>query len=100
MKQCPTCEKQMKQLKGKTPEGVAYSYFQCPNCKKEILDMKQLHEVAQKYRTMKKYNAKVSKWGMSLGIRIPKELASQYKLKDNENVMLIPEKEGIKIILP
>jgi antitoxin component of MazEF toxin-antitoxin module len=47
---------------------------------------------------MKRFNAKISKWGMSLGIRIPKELVKKYNFKDNEEVTMIPEKEGIKII--
>ena len=60
--------------------------------------MKQLHNVAQVYREMKRFNAKLSKWGMSLGVRIPKELVEKYNFKDNEEVTMIPEKEGIKII--
>ena len=51
------CKKSMKQLSAKTPNGVPYTYWVCEMCKVEILDTKQLHEVAQKYRTMKKHNA-------------------------------------------
>ena len=47
---------------------------------------------------MKRFHAKISKWGMSLGLRIPKELVKRYKFKDEEEVTMIPEKEGIKII--
>ena len=46
---------------------------------------------------MKKYQVKLSKWGMSLGIRIPKELITKYKFYNNEKVTIIPEKEGILI---
>ena len=60
--------------------------------------MKQLHEVAEKYRKMKKHTAKISKWGLSLGIRIPNELVKKYKLKPNEEVSIIPEKDGLRII--
>jgi DNA-directed RNA polymerase subunit RPC12/RpoP len=98
MKKCSECKGEMKELTAKTPEGVEYKYFKCGECGEEILDMSQLHNVAQKYREMKKFNAKLSKWGMSLGLRIPKELAQKYHFKDNEEVTMIPEKEGIKII--
>ncbi len=60
--------------------------------------MKQLHTVAEKYRKMKKYTAKLSKWGESVGFRIPKELLKQYKLKENAEISLIPEKKAIKIV--
>jgi antitoxin component of MazEF toxin-antitoxin module len=60
--------------------------------------MTQLHEVAEKYRQMKKYHAKLTKWGLSLGVRIPKELVKKYKLKDNAEVIILPEEEGIRIM--
>lgn len=88
----------MVELTGKTPEGVKYRYFRCGKCGEEIVDMRQLHNVAQKYKEMKRFSAKISKWGMSLGLRIPKELVEKYKFRDNEEVTMIPEKEGIKII--
>jgi predicted RNA-binding Zn-ribbon protein involved in translation (DUF1610 family) len=98
MKKCSACNGKMKELRAKTPEGVEYHYFKCEKCGEEIVDMKQLHNVAQKYREMKRFNAKISKWGMSLGLRIPKELVKRYHLKDDEEVTIIPEEEGMKIV--
>ncbi len=86
----------MEEKTGKTPEGVEYKYYKCKKCGEEIVDMKQLHEVAEKYRSLKKYRVKVSKWGKSLGIRIPKKLFSQYKF--GEEVSIIPEKDGLRIV--
>jgi hypothetical protein len=88
----------MTEKKGKTPEGIEYSYYSCNACGEEIVDLKQLHEVAQKYRELKQYSATVSKWGESLAIRIPKQLAKEYKLKENKQVSLIPEEKAIKIV--
>jgi len=98
MKKCTECNGKMEELKAETPEGVDYKYFKCEKCGEEILNMKQLHKVAQVYRDMKRYHVKISKWGMSLGLRIPKELVQKYDFKDNEEVTIVPEKEGIKII--
>ena len=98
MKQCTECKGNMKEFKAMTPEGVEYNYFRCQECGEEIVGMKQLHDVAQKYREMKKFHAKISKWGMSLGLRIPKELVKKYHFKDNEEVTIIPEEKGLKII--
>ena len=98
MKKCSECNNEMKELVGKTPEGVEYNYFKCNKCGEEILNMNQLHKVAEKYRTIKNYHVKLTKWGLSLGIRIPKEIVEKYKLKDDEEVVLIPDGKGIKVI--
>ena len=88
----------MQQLKAKTPEGIGYHYYKCNKDGEEIVDMKQLHEIAEHYRALKKYNVKLSKWGLSLGLRIPKELVEKYKLKNEKEVSIIPEKSGLRII--
>ncbi len=98
MKKCAECGSEMRELSAKTPEGVSYSYFKCSSCGEEIVDMKQLHSVAEKYRAMKRYSAKLSKWGLSLGVRIPKELVRKYNFKQEEEVIMVPEKGGIKIV--
>ena len=98
MKRCFDCNAIMKESKGIDPNGFEYNYYRCKKCGDEVLDMKQLHEVAEKYRKMKKYNTKISKWGLSLGIRIPKEVAKRYKLRDKDSVYIIPEEHSIKIV--
>ena len=100
MKRCSECNGEMQELKTKTPEDIEYSYYRCKKCGEEIVDMKQLHKVAEQYRTLKKYQVKLSKWGLSLGLRIPKELVERYHLKDEEEVAIIPEKKGIRILTP
>ena len=98
MKKCSSCNGRMKQLQAKTPEGVGYNYFRCVNCHEEIVDMKQLHAVANKFRMLKKYEVRLTKWGVSIGLRIPKELVQQYHLRDSETMSIIAEKEGLKLI--
>jgi hypothetical protein len=97
-KRCSECGSGMKELTAETPEGFEYKYFKCGKCGEEIVDMKQLHAIAGKYRKLKKYHAKLSRWGLSLGLRIPKELVNKYHLKHDKEITLIPEDEGIKII--
>ena len=58
----------------------------------------QLHNVAEKYRELRRYHAKMSKWGQSLGLRIPKALVNKYKFRDEEEVTIIPEDKGIRVI--
>lgn len=98
MKKCSDCGRRMEERTDTTPEGVLYHYFQCGKCGEEIVDMKQLQQVATVYRKMKQYHAKVSRWGTSLGVRIPKELVQRYHFKDDEEVTIVPEERWIKII--
>ena len=88
----------MREKKGEYDEGVSYSYWHCPKCGEELIDMRQLHDVAEKYRNLKQYTVTVSKWGDSDAIRIPKELSKQYRFNTKKTVRLIPEKTGIKIV--
>jgi antitoxin component of MazEF toxin-antitoxin module len=60
--------------------------------------MSQLHDVAERYKEWKAHRAKVSRWGSSLGIRLPKELAAQYGIKEHDQLHFIPEKDGIKLV--
>ena len=82
----------------KTSEEISYNYFKCNKCGEEIVDMSQLHNIAEKYRVIKKYHVKLSKWGLSIGLRIPKEIAKKYNFKDNGEVAIIPENRGIMIV--
>ncbi len=98
MKACSECRGTMKELASKTPEGIEYHYYKCGKCGGEVVDMKQLHQVAEKYRVLKNYHVKLSKWGLSLGMRFPKEITQRYHLKDEKEVVIIPEERGIRII--
>lgn len=98
VKKCADCGGSMKELSDVTPEGVEYTYYRCGECGEEVLSMKQLHLVAEKYRQMKMYHAKLTRWGQSLGLRIPKELVVRYHFRDNAEVAIIPEKKGIKVV--
>ncbi|MBI4439739.1 AbrB/MazE/SpoVT family DNA-binding domain-containing protein [Candidatus Woesearchaeota archaeon] len=88
----------MKEMSAKTPDDVRYRFYKCEKCNEEIVDMGQLEEVAREYRKMKRFNTKISRWGTSLGVRIPKELVEKYNLKDKKEVAIVPKEKFIKII--
>src|SRR3989344_4826469 len=98
MKSCSECKGIMVERSAKTPEGISYNYFKCEKCGEEIVNMNKLHNVAEKYRIMKRYHVKLSKWGLSIGLRIPKEITKKYHFKDNGEVAIIPEERGIRVI--
>ena len=98
MKTCSNCKNPMVEMSSKTPEGIEYKFYKCNKCGEEIVDMKQLHNVAEKYRIMKRYRVRLSKWGLSLGIRIPKDLVDKYNFSNKDEVSIIPDKKGLLII--
>ena len=99
MKRCVECGGMMGEGSGTMPDGIPYKFLHCAKCGEEVLTMDQLHEVAEKYRAMKKYRAKLSRWGASIGMRIPKDLEKQYHLKPERVVTIVPEKQGMRIIV-
>jgi len=94
---CTECGKAMKLSRGTLPDGITYGCYRC-TCGESILTMAQLKEVASVYRKLKRNQSKVSNWGKSLGIRIPKEIAKQYNITADSKVTIIPEKDCFKVV--
>jgi len=80
------------------PDGIPYRHHVCLSCGESYLDMEQLGEVAAIYRKIKRNRATVSRWGASIGIRIPKALAKGFKV--GSEVTIVPEKDGLRILRP
>ncbi|MGV8171919.1 MAG: AbrB/MazE/SpoVT family DNA-binding domain-containing protein [Candidatus Woesearchaeota archaeon] len=99
MKKCSSCGKLTILKKANTKDGIPYEYYSCKYCGEEFLDMTQLGKVADKYGEYKRMKAKLSRWGVSLGVRIPKELVQKYNLKEKSEVTFIPEEGSIRIIV-
>ena len=96
---CPMCTGKMETFVDSMPEdNIAYEAYRCTSCGEELLDMKQLGDVAERFKEYKRMKAKISRWGSSLGIRIPKELVKKYKLKPNNEVTFVAEENGIRIV--
>ncbi|MBS3090146.1 AbrB/MazE/SpoVT family DNA-binding domain-containing protein [Candidatus Pacearchaeota archaeon] len=45
----------------------------------------------------KSFFVKLTKWGLNLGLRIPKELVRKYQLAANEEVKILKTKEGFEV---
>ncbi len=98
---CPTCkETKMKIVNGVMElDNVPFEAFKCNKCGGEILDMEQLKVLANKYRELRKAREiTFSKWGNSLAIRIPSEMANEFNIKEGKHGLITREKDGIKII--
>ena len=97
---CPTCQKGTLEKKKDSIEqdGIEFEAFKCSRCGEEIMTMKQLKALAVKYRKLK--NAKeitFAKWGNSIAVRIPSDIAEEYNIAAGRHGILIKEKKGLKL---
>ncbi len=97
---CPTCQKGTMEKKKDVIEqdGIEFDAFKCSRCGEEIMTMKQLKVLAGKYRELK--NAKeitFAKWGNSIAVRIPSDIAEEYNIAAGKHGMMIKEKKGIRL---
>lgn len=98
-KKCWDCGSKMSKFTDFIEEGIEYEYFKCDKCGREILTMDQLHEVAKKYKELRKaYRVIVSKWGTALAMRIPKDIVEAQNIKPREKLLVVPERSGFKVI--
>ena len=80
-------------------DGVEFEVLRCPDCSEELMTMKQLKILANKYRELRKAKEiTFSKWGNSLAVRIPNEIAEELRITEGKHGTLTKEKNGIKII--
>src|SRR3989338_1002519 len=79
---CPTCQGTMEKKKDSMEEdGIEFEAFKCVKCGEEIMNMKQLKALAAKYKKLR--NAKevtFAKWGNSIAVRIPSDIAEQFNI--------------------
>lgn len=80
-------------------DGIEFEAFKCVLCGEEIMTMKQLKTLANKYRKLR--SAKeitFAKWGNSIAVRIPRDITNEYKITPGKQGVLIKDKRSIKII--
>ena len=76
-------------------DGVSFKSFRC-SCGKELMDMKQMGKLAEKFRKMK--SVRFAKWGNSIAVRIPKDIAEELNIKDGTEGFLMKDGKSLKII--
>ena len=45
----------------------------------------------------KKFFVKITKWGLNLGIRIPREVIKKQQFSNEEEILIFPLKDGFKV---
>ncbi len=97
---CPICKGKMEKVKDLIKEDkVEFEAFKCVSCGEEIMNMSQLKNLAQKYRKMRQAKEiTFAKWGNSIAVRIPSDIAEEYNITSGKQGILTKDKQGIKII--
>ena len=98
--ECPICKGKMELIKDNMEQdNVEFDAYRCTKCGEEIMTMNQLKKLAGKYRKLR--NSKeitFAKWGNSLAVRIPQDIAKKYDISEGTHGFIIRDKQGIKII--
>ncbi len=95
---CPRCQSKTT-LAHDVLDEAPYEYHRCTKCGEEVLDMKQLGELGERHKEIRKAReAKFATWGNSIGIRIPKEMTDKLKIANGTPARISIEKGGIRIV--
>jgi len=91
----------MEKIKDQMPvDNIEFEAYRCRSCGEELLDMEQLGTLAAKYRALKRAKEiKFQKWGNSIGVRIPKQLADELHIALGKKGLMLKEKNALKIIV-
>ena len=96
---CPICSGKMNKMKDKIKQDdVEFDAFKCAQCGEEIMTMSKLKVLANKYRKLRQAkDVTFSKWGNSLAVRIPSDIADEFHISAGKHGILTKDKDGIKI---
>ncbi|MBI3051304.1 AbrB/MazE/SpoVT family DNA-binding domain-containing protein [Candidatus Woesearchaeota archaeon] len=80
-------------------DGVEFEAYRCVKCGEELMTMPQLRSLAAKYRRLR--NARqvtFAKWGNSIAVRIPSDVAEECGISEGRQGLLTRDKQGIRIM--
>ncbi len=96
---CPICKGKMEQIKDSIKEDdISFEAYKCKSCGEELMNMSQLKVLAKKYRDLRQSKEiTFSKWGNSLAVRIPLELAHELNISEGTHGLINKEGNSLKI---
>lgn len=95
MRKCTKCGWKMRAVTGRH-NNIAFSAFKCAGCGEEIMDMQQA--MAYMQAAEKARSVTFSKWGESLAVRIPAEIAKLFRIRRRQAGKIVVEDDGFKIV--
>ena len=85
----------MEPVKG-SYKGVAYAAFKCSSCGEEVLSFGEAMAFMKAAEQARQVT--FAKWGQSLAVRIPAEVARHLGIKSKQRGKLFYEKNGFRIV--
>lgn len=80
-------------------DGIEFEAYKCDKCGEELMNMKQLKSLANKYRKLRKSkDITFAKWGNSIAVRIPADYAEEFKIHPGKHGILTKDEKGIRIM--
>ncbi|OGM03291.1 hypothetical protein A3K72_03200 [Candidatus Woesearchaeota archaeon RBG_13_36_6] len=98
---CNKCKKQMQKTKDVIKEdNIEFDIYECKHCGERLMDMKQLHQLANKYRKLKKaQEVKFTKWGNSIAVRISKNFVNDLKIRPGKAALMYKDGQELRILV-
>jgi len=98
---CPHCKKKMKKSTELIREdNIEFHAYKCAKCGEQLMNMKQLHNLASKYRKLKKaQEIKFTKWGNSIAVRISKKFVDELKIKPGKSAVMYKNGQELRILI-
>lgn len=98
-KKCSQCKSLLEEKKFDIGYGIQVATLHCRKCGFNLTDEKVLNKAMSSLHDRMSRETKIIRVGSGLGVRIPNELAKNYRLKNGEGIIIKPETDGIKLIV-
>ncbi len=98
---CPICKGKM-ELKEDVikQDNIKFVCYKCKGCGEELMNSKQLKALAGKYHALRKAKDIIfARWGNSIAVRIPSEIAKELCISSGMQGLMIKENDCIKIMV-
>lgn len=95
---CPECKSKMEKIKFDVGYGIEVNSLHCKECGFNITNEEVLNKAIIDLKEQMVKEVKIIEIGTGLGIRFPNEIVKSLKLKKGEEIIIKPEKGGLKLI--
>lgn len=95
---CPKCKSNMEKVKFDVGYGVEVDSLHCGKCGFNVTNESVLNKAIVSLKEQMAKEVKIIEIGTGLGIRFPNEIVKNLKLKKGEEIIVKPEKEGLRLI--
>ncbi|MBI2668198.1 hypothetical protein HYX17_05530 [Candidatus Woesearchaeota archaeon] len=96
---CPKCKSELRNVTFDVGYGVNVESSHCEKCGFNITEDNKLNAAVTSLQEHMSKEIKIIKVGNGLGVRFPNEVVKSLNLKKGEEILLKPERNGIKLVV-